>query len=143
MSKNRDRGLLTAARKRTDRLLVAGDAFRSAAAAARKSGEHVLATADGKEAATALLKAAVQWRNEARQYTTDHRGSPMDRPSVGPWRLEATEAEDRARILFVRAAHNYVWAKALGWDAKASGRQLLAAALRLPEPRKKRKQEVA
>ena len=142
-SKNRDREAWAAARKRSNRLLVAGHAFRRAAAAARKSGEPVLATAGGKEAATALLKAAVQWRNEARQYTIDHRGSPMDRPSVGPWRLEATEAEDRARILFLRAAHNYVWAKTLGWNAKASGGQLLAAALRLPEPRKKREQKGA
>ena len=46
---------------------------------------------------------------------------------------------------FLRAAHNYVWAKALGWDAKASGGQQLAAALRLPAPpkQKKRKPEVA
>ena len=68
-------GRLTAARKRTDRLLVAGHAFRRDAAEGKKSGEHVLATADGKEAATALLKAAVQWRNEARQYTHRPRGA--------------------------------------------------------------------
>ena len=49
-----------------------------------------------------------------------------------PWRMEATEADDRARMRFLPAAHNYVKAKALGWDAKTSGGQLLAAALRLP-----------
>ena len=142
-SNNRDRGAWTAARKRSHRLLVAGHAFRSAAAAARKSREPALATAAGREAATALLKAAVQWRNEAQQYATDHGKPPMDRPPVGPWRWEATEAEDHARMRFPRAAYNYVWAKALGWDAKASGGQLLAAALRLPGPQKKRKPEVA
>ena len=41
-------------------------------------------------------------------------------------------------MLFLRAAHNYVWAKTLGWNAKASGGQLLAVALGLPGPRKKR-----
>ena len=45
----------------------------------------------------------------------------MDRPSVAPWRLEATGAEDPAGTRFLRAAYNYVWAKALGWNAKASG----------------------
>ena len=45
----------------------------------------------------------------------------MDRPSVDLWRLEATEAEDHARTRSLRAACNYVWAKALGWNAKASG----------------------
>ena len=143
-SKNREREAWAAARKRSHPLMVAGHAFRRAASAARKSGEPVLATADGKEAATALLKAAVQWRNDARQYATDHGKPPMDRPSVGPWRWEATEAEDYVRMRFLRAAHNYVWAKALGWDAKASGGRLLNAALRLPRPpkRKKRKPEV-
>ncbi len=131
-SKHRDRRGRDAARKRSDRLLVAGHAFRTAAQAARKSGEPVLATADGKEAATALLKAAVQWRNEAQQYAADHGEPPMDRPTQGPWRLEVAEAEDHARVRFLRAAHNYVWAKALGWDAKASGGRLLNAALRLP-----------
>ena len=79
-----------------------------------------------------LLKAAVQWRNEAQQYATDHGKPPMDRPAQGPWRMEAAEAEDHVRVRFLRAAHNYVWAKALGWDAKASGGRLLNAALRLP-----------
>ena len=144
-SKNREREAWAAARKRSHPLMVAGHAFRRAAQAARKSGEPVLATADGKEAATALLKAAVQWRNEAQQYATDHGKPPMDRPTEGPWRMEATEAEDHARVRFLRAAHNYVWAKALGWDAKASGGQLLNAALRLPATpkRKKRKPEAA
>ena len=45
-------------------------------------------------------------------------------------------------MLFLRAAHNYVWAKTLGWNAKASGGQLLAAVLRLPELRETRKPEV-
>ena len=131
-SKNREREAWAAARKRSHPLMVAGHAFRRAAQAARKSGEPVLATADGKEAATALLKAAVQWRNEAQQYTADHGKPPMDRPTQGPWRMEVAEAEDHARVRFLRAAHNYVWAKALGWDAKASGGRLLNAALRLP-----------
>ena len=89
-SKHRDRRGRDAARKRSDRLLVAGHAFRTAAQAARKSGEPVLATADGKEAATALLKAAVQWRNEAQQYAADH-GEPTHGPAYagapGAWRL--------------------------------------------------------
>ena len=125
--------------------MVAGHAFRSAAEAARKSGEPVLATAAGKEAVTELLKAALRWRNEVQQYATDHGQPPMGRPSVGPWRMEATEADDRARMRFLPAAHNYVRAKGLGWDAKASGGQLLAAALSLPGPpkQKKRNQEVA
>ncbi len=86
-SKNREREAWAAAGKRSRRLLVAGHAFRRAAKAARKSGEYVLATADGKEAATALLKAAVQWRNEARLYATDHGKPPMDRPPEGPLAL--------------------------------------------------------
>ena len=144
-TKVRDRKAWAAAGKRSNPLMVAGHAFRSAAEAARKSGEPVLATAAGKEAATALLKAAVQWRNEAQQYAADHGEPPMDRPTQGPWRMEATEAKDHARTRFLRAAHNYVWAKGLGWDAKASGGRLLNAALRLPAPpkQKKRKPEVA
>ena len=124
---------------------MVGHAFRSAAEAARKSGEPVLATAAGKASATALLKAAVQWRNEARQYATDHGEPPMDRPTQGPWRMEVAEAEDHARVRFLRAAHNYVWAKALSWDAKASGGRLLNAALHLPATpkQKKRKPEAA
>ncbi len=144
-SKHRDRGGWAAARKRSYPLLVAGHAFRRAAQAARKSGEPVLATEAGKEAATALLQAAVRWRNEAQQYATDHGQPPMDRPVQGPWRMEGAEAGDHARVRFLRAAHNYVWAKALGWDVKASGGRLLNAALRLPAPpqQKRRKPEAA
>ena len=70
---------------------------------------------------------------------------PMDRPAQGPWHMEVAETEDHARVRFLCAAHNYVWAKALGWDAKASGGRLLNAALRLSAPpkQKKRKPEVA
>ena len=87
-SKHRDRGGRVAARKRSYPLLVAGHAFRRAAEAAGKSGEPILATADGKEAATALLKAALKWRNEAQQYATYH-SHPWTglRRALGAWRL--------------------------------------------------------
>ena len=105
------------------------------------AGQHKAREGGG----TALLKAAVQWSNEAQQYATAHGKPPMDRPAQGPWRMEVAEAEDHARMRFLRAAHNYVWAKALGWDAKASGGRLLNAGLRLPATpkQKKRKPEEA
>lgn len=47
-TKVRDRKAWAAAGKRSNRLVVAGHAFRSAAEAARKSGEPVLATRPGR-----------------------------------------------------------------------------------------------
>ena len=64
---------------------------------------------------------------------------------MAPWRPQATEAEEHVRMRFLRAAHNQVWAKGLGWNGKARGGQQPAAAQRLtgPPKRKKRKPEVA
>ncbi len=101
------------------------------------AGQHQAREGGG----TALLKAAVQWRNEAQQYATAHGKPPMDRPAQGPWRMEVAEAEDHAKVRFLRTAQNYVWAKALGWDAEASGGRLLNAALRLPAPQKQKKRK--
>ena len=123
------------------RLFAAGHHYRCVRVLVRRRDEQesVLQTDNGREAVRQLLSAAWQWQEEARRRIESFGGKQMDGPTFGPWKSETLPTGSKRKIRrrrgrFLRAAHNYAWARRMGWGEEAAISQLLIAAKNLPLP---------